>query len=75
MWKIAMPIYKRALDAAATSIMEPADQFYDDRSAGVNDQFGNRWWITTHKENSSKEEIARRMDDAMKHHQPKQDQH
>jgi len=28
-------VYKRALDGGATSIMEPADQFYDDRSAGV----------------------------------------
>ena len=68
-------IYKRAMEAGATSIMEPADQFYGDRSAGVKDQFGNRWWIATHKEDLSKEEIARRMDDAMKHHQQKQDQH
>ncbi|CAN5371059.1 hypothetical protein BH18THE2_BH18THE2_33350 [soil metagenome] len=58
-------IYKRALEAGATSIMEPADQFYGDRSAGVKDQFGNRWWIATHKEDLSKEEIAKRMDDAM----------
>ena len=68
-------VYKRAMEAGATSIMEPADQFYGDRSAGVRDQFGNRWWIATHKEDLSKEEIARRMDDAMKHHQEKQNQH
>jgi PhnB protein len=68
-------IYKRALEAGATSIMEPADQFYGDRSAGVKDQFGNRWWIATHKEDLSKDEIARRMDDAMKHHQEKQNEH
>ena len=68
-------IYKRALEAGATSIMEPADQFYGDRSAGVKDQFGNRWWIATHKEDLSREVIARRMDDAMKHRQEKQDQH
>jgi PhnB protein len=55
--------------------MEPADQFYGDRSAGVKDQFGNRWWIATHKEDLSKEEIAKRMNDAMKHHHQKQDQH
>ena len=62
-------IYKRTLDAGATSIMEPADQFYGDRSAGVKDQFGNRWWIATHKEDLSKEEIAKRMDEAMKQQQ------
>ena len=62
-------IYKRALDAGATSIMEPADQFYGDRSAGVRDQFGNHWWIATHKEDLSKEEIAKRMDEAMKQQQ------
>jgi PhnB protein len=41
----------------------------------VTDQFGNRWWIATHKEDLSKEEIAKRMDDSMKHHHQKQDQH
>src|SRR5438093_11946879 len=30
--------YKRALKAGATSIMEPADQFYGDRNGGVKDQ-------------------------------------
>jgi PhnB protein len=65
--------YKHALEAGATSVSEPQDQFYGDRSSGVNDQFGNKWWIATHKEDLSKEEIAKRMDDAMK--QQKQDQH
>jgi PhnB protein len=65
--------YKHALEAGATSVSEPQDQFYGDRSSGVNDQFGNKWWIAIHKEDLSKEEIAKRMDDAMK--QQKQDQH
>jgi PhnB protein len=68
-------VYKRALEGGATSIMEPADQFYGDRSAGVKDQFGNRWWIAMHKEDLSKDEIAKRMDYAMKHHHQKQDQY
>lgn len=58
--------YQRALDAGATSTMQPADQFYGDRSAGVNDPFGNHWWIATHKEDLSKEEIAKRMEDHVK---------
>jgi uncharacterized glyoxalase superfamily protein PhnB len=52
--------YKRALDAGATSVMEPADQFYGDRNAGVKDASGNMWWIATRKENVSPEELRRR---------------
>jgi len=52
--------YSRALEAGATSVMEPADQFYGDRNAGVKDACGNLWWIATHKENVSPEEIAKR---------------
>ena len=52
--------YKRALEAGATSVMEPADQFYGDRNAGVKDPTGNIWWIATHFEDVSPEELARR---------------
>jgi PhnB protein len=52
--------YKRALEAGATSVMEPADQFYGDRNAGVKDASGNMWWIATRKENVSPEELRRR---------------
>jgi uncharacterized glyoxalase superfamily protein PhnB len=52
--------YKRALQAGATSMMEPADQFYGDRNAGVKDHCGNLWWIATHIEDVSPEELARR---------------
>ena len=53
-------VYKRALQAGATSTSEPADQFYGDRSAGIKDPIGNQWWIATHKEDVPPEEIARR---------------
>ncbi len=53
-------VYERALAAGATSIMEPADQFYGDRGAGVTDPCGNIWWIGTHIEDVSSEELARR---------------
>jgi PhnB protein len=52
--------YTRALNAGATSVMEPADQFYGDRSGGVKDAFGNLWFVATHKEDVSPEEILRR---------------
>ena len=53
--------YRRALEAGATSLREPADQSYGDRTAGVKDPFGNLWWISTHVEDVSPEEMQRRM--------------
>ena len=53
-------VYKRALAAGAKSEREPKDQFYGDRNAGVTDPFGNLWWIGTHVENVSREELGRR---------------
>jgi PhnB protein len=67
--KDADATYKRALQAGATSLMEPADQFYGDRSAGVKDPVGNYWWIATHKEDLSSEELRKRAEEYMKKHQ------
>lgn len=53
-------LYAAALAAGATSLMEPADQFYGDRCAGVKDAAGNQWWIGTHIEDVSDAEIERR---------------
>lgn len=39
--------YKQALSAGATSALEPTDQPYGDRSAWVNDEFGNVWYLST----------------------------
>jgi len=50
-------IYKRALDAGAKSLREPADQFYGDRMAGVADPFGFHWFIGTHIKDVSMEEM------------------
>jgi PhnB protein len=41
-------VYRRALEAGATSLMEPGDQFYGDREAAVKDLAGNHWYIATH---------------------------
>ena len=41
-------LYRRAINAGATSMSEPADQPYGDRTAGVKDPFGNQWYIATH---------------------------
>jgi len=52
--------YRQALEAGGTSVREPADQFYGDRSGGVKDPSGNTWWISTHIEDVSPEEMERR---------------
>ena len=39
--------YQRALEAGATSLSAPVDQSYGDRSGGVEDVWGNKWYIAT----------------------------
>jgi PhnB protein len=39
--------YRRALEAGAVSVDEPADQPYGDRTASVRDAFGNQWYLAT----------------------------
>ena len=52
--------YDRAVAAGAVSIAKMTDQFYGDRVGGVKDTHGNQWWIATHKEDVTPEEMARR---------------
>ncbi len=52
--------YHRAIEAGATSLKEPVNEFYGDRAAGVQDPVGNFWWIATHIEDVSPEEMQRR---------------
>ena len=58
--------YARALEAGATSIREPANQFYGDRSGGVKDLAGNHWWIATHVEEIPPQELRLRAEQWMK---------
>jgi PhnB protein len=53
--------YQAALAAGGVSTLEPADQFYGDRNAGVQDAWGNNWWIATHIEDVDEAEMQRRM--------------
>lgn len=52
--------YQRALAAGAESLREPTTQPYGDRTAGVR-AFGHQWWLATHVEDVSPEELQRRM--------------
>jgi len=55
-------VYKRALQAGAKPVRELKDEFYGDRAGGVTDPVGNQWWIATHKEDVSPEELRKRME-------------
>jgi PhnB protein len=41
-------VYARALAAGGTSVQPLGDQPYGERSGGVQDPWGNRWWIATY---------------------------
>lgn len=58
--------FKRAVDAGAKVENEVKDQFYGDRSGSVRDPFGHLWFISTHKEDLTPEEIGKRAAEAFK---------
>ena len=59
-------VFKKAVKADGKPIMEPMDQFYGDRNSAVEDPAGNQWWIATHIEDVSREEIIKRMAEVKK---------
>ncbi len=52
--------FKRAKEKGAEVVMEPADQFYGDRTACFIDPFGQIWSVALHIEDVSDEEVRRR---------------
>ncbi|WP_215399228.1 VOC family protein [Rheinheimera oceanensis] len=50
----------RATTAGATLTMAVSDQFWGDRSGCLLDPFGHRWMISTHIEDVSEQEMAKR---------------
>jgi PhnB protein len=58
--------YKRAIQAGATSVREPSNQFYGDRSGAVTDPFGNSWGIATHVEDVPPDELKKRAEEFQK---------
>jgi len=58
--------YQRAIQAGATSVREPSNQFYGDRSGTVTDPFGNTWGIATHVEDVPPDELKKRAEEFQK---------
>jgi PhnB protein len=67
-------VFRKAVNAKATSIREPATEFYGDRAGAVKDQWGNMWWIATHVEDVDDEELKRRSEKFMKERKEKGDE-
>lgn len=53
-------VIDRAVAAGARVTRPAADQFYGDRSGGITDPFGHSWYVSTHIEDVSPEEMAKR---------------
>ncbi len=53
-------MFRQAIAAGAKELSPVRDQYYGDREGGVEDPFGIVWWIATHKENLSPEEMQKR---------------
>ncbi len=55
-------VYKKAVQAGGKSLREPTNEFYGDRSAGVMDASNNQWWIATHIEDVTPQEMLQRQE-------------
>ena len=53
-------MFKQAVAAGASVVRPVQKQFYGDRTGGVKDPFGYQWYIATHVEDISPEELQRR---------------
>jgi PhnB protein len=53
-------VWKKALGAGATEVIPLQDKFYGDRMGTLRDPFGHLWYVATHVEDVSPEEMERR---------------
>jgi len=66
--------FARAVAAGATIERPVEEQFYGDRNGAIVDPFGHRWTISTHVEDVSDDEMARRMEAFAQQAEPVQPQ-
>ncbi len=53
-------VFQQALKAGATQLSPVENKFYGDRMGGLKDPFGHQWYLGTHIEDVSPEEMGRR---------------
>ena len=53
-------VFKRAIDAGANADRPVEDQFYGDRAGQFTDPFGHKWFIATHIEDVTPDDVAKR---------------
>lgn len=53
-------VVERAVAAGATITRPVADQFYGDRTGGIEDPFGHSWYVATHIEDVPMDELEKR---------------
>ena len=62
-------LYEQGLAVSGTKpARELRDEYYGDRAGCLEDQWGNKWWIATHIEDVSKEELESRKSKLMSEH-------
>lgn len=59
-------VFARAIAAGATELMPVEDSQDGDRRGGVTDPFGHVWYVATHIEDISREDLQKRYDGAAK---------
>jgi PhnB protein len=63
-------LYARAVAGGLTSVSEPADMFWGDRTSVVTDSFGHNWTLATHQKDVSQEEMDAAMKSFMEQGEP-----
>jgi PhnB protein len=53
-------MYSQAVVAGAKTVQPVEDQFYGDRTGTLEDPYGHRWFLATHKEDLTPEELNKR---------------
>lgn len=54
-------VARQTIAAGAKELYPVRDQFYGNREGGVEDPFGIVWWVSTHMEDVSPEELQKRV--------------
>ncbi|WP_460541238.1 VOC family protein [Glycomyces halotolerans] len=58
-------VFSRAVAKGAKALTEVSEQFYGDRLGSFEDPWGHRWYVGTHVEDVTPEEMKRRAAEAM----------